>query len=67
MVEMADIVRRYGNAYCARYGNRMLPGHARALKDILRCRTQAMGGQVYACPEHHELAYKYHSCIHPVR
>jgi len=63
MVEMAEIVRRYGKAYRARFGNRLLPSHDRALKDIQRCRTKALGGQVYECPEHHELAYKYHSCM----
>jgi len=63
MVEMAEIVRRYGTAYRARFGNRMPPSHDRALKDIQRCRTKALGGQVYECLEHHELAYKYHSCM----
>lgn len=63
MVEMADIVRRYGQAYRAHFGNRLLPSHDRALKDILRCRTQKAGGQIYQCPEHHTVAYKYHSCM----
>jgi len=63
MTTMADIMRRYGNAYRARYGNRMLPSHKRAMRDIVRCRTQAMGGKVYECPEHHEVAYKYYSCM----
>ena len=63
MVEMAEIVRRYGKAYRARFGNRLLPSHDRALKDILRCRTQKAGGQIYECPQHHKIAYKYHSCM----
>ena len=60
---MAEIVRRYGKAYRARFGNRLLPSHNKALKDIQHCRTKALGGQVYECPEHHELAYRYHSCM----
>ena len=27
-----------------------------------RCRTEALGGQVYRCPQCDELAYRYHSC-----
>ncbi len=63
MVELADIFRQYGKAYCLRYGNRMLPSHQRVMDDIVNCRTSAMGGHVYQCPDHHELAYKYHSCM----
>ncbi|MFQ6114473.1 MAG: transposase [bacterium] len=63
MPEMADILRRYGHAYRAKYGSRMLPSHKRTIGDIIKCRTRDMGGKVYECPEHHELAYKYHSCM----
>lgn len=67
MVQMADIFREYGTAYLEKFGSRMLKTHKRAISDIIKCRTQAMGGELYQCPEHHQLAYKYHSCIHPVR
>jgi hypothetical protein len=63
MVEMANIMRSYGPAYIAKYGGRMLTSHKRAIEDIIRCRTKDMGGKVYECPEHHEVAYKYHSCM----
>jgi hypothetical protein len=62
MLEVADVFRRYGEAYLQRFGKQMLPSHRRAFYDILHCRTAAMGGQVYACDccgYHH---YTYHSC-----
>ena len=63
MPEMADILQRYGKAYCAKYGKHILPSHRRVIRDIIKCRTKAMGGKVYQCPDHYELAYKYFSCM----
>ncbi len=40
----------------------MLPGHRRAMQDIERCRTPALGGHVYTCPDCGEHEYVYHSC-----
>jgi len=40
----------------------MLPGHRRAMRDIERCRTAALGGHVYTCPDCDESEYLYHSC-----
>lgn len=59
---MAYILRSYGQSYIAQYGKDMLPSHKRAINDIICCRTEALGGHVYECPDHHELDYKYHSC-----
>ena len=61
-LELADIVRRYGPAYCQKYGDRLLPSHRRALRAIEQCRTEALGGQVYACPQCEQVVYRYHSC-----
>ena len=41
---MADIVRRHGPAYLAKFGARMPPSHKTALWDIEHCRTPALGG-----------------------
>ena len=60
---MADILRRYGQAYLAAYGARMLRGHKKTIADIIECRTRAKGGRVYKCIEHDKLEYKYHSCM----
>ena len=62
MVEMADIFRRYGPQYRAKYGDRMLPSHRQAMRAIERCRTLALGGHVYACEACGETQYQYHSC-----
>ena len=63
MVEMADIFRRYGPQYRAKYGDRMLPSHRQAMGAIERCRTLALGGHVYACEACDEIQYQYHSCL----
>ncbi len=62
MLELADIIRRHGAEYLARYGDRLLPSHRRALADIEACRTPQLGGHVYLCKPCHFLKYEYHSC-----
>ena len=62
MVELAEIFRRYGPAYRARFGPHMLPSHHKAMRAIEQCRTPALGGQVYECPDCGESRYLYHSC-----
>jgi hypothetical protein len=62
MVEMAEILRRYGPQYRAKYGPKMLPSHQKVMRAIERCRTPALGGHIYVCEECHETQYQYHSC-----
>jgi len=62
MAELADIFRRHGPAYRARCGDRMPPSHLAAMAAIAQCRTEALGGHVYQCPDCGELEYSYHSC-----
>lgn len=64
MVEMAEIFRRYGPDYIARFGSRMLPSHRQAIADIVACRTEQMGGHLYCCENQNceHLVYTYHSC-----
>lgn len=62
MLELADIVRRYGPQYLARYGQKLLPSHRRALADIAACRTARLGGHVYLCTHCQQRQYQYHSC-----
>jgi hypothetical protein len=40
------------------------PGQRRAVQAILHCRTPAMGGQVYGCPDCGESRFAWHSCNH---
>ena len=61
-MNLAEIVRRHGAEYKAEYGQQILPSQRRALRDILACRTEAMGGHLYACPDCGEQRYQYHSC-----
>lgn len=62
VVEVADILRRYGSEYLHKFGDKMLSSHRRAFKDILRCRTPALGGHVFECDHCGRLEYSYHSC-----
>ncbi len=62
MSTLADIVRQYGPAYEAQYGDQMLPSHRRALRDMAQCRTPAMGGHLYYCTDCDDMHYQYHSC-----
>lgn len=62
MLELAEIFRAAGPAYCAAHAGRMLPSHHRAMEEIISCRTPALGGSLYRCDDCGELAYRYHSC-----
>lgn len=62
MLELADIVARYGGAYRQRFAATMPPSHRRALDDIEACRTEALGGHLYRCDRCGHLQYAYHSC-----
>jgi len=61
-LELADIFSQYGPAYRQKYAARLLPSHLQAMRAIERCRTQALGGQVFACQACGEVRYSYHSC-----
>jgi hypothetical protein len=61
-LELADIFRQYGPAFRQKYPARLLPSHYQAMRAIERCRTDALGGQVFACPACGEVRYSYHSC-----
>ena len=62
MVELADIFRQYGPAYRAKFGDQWLPSHRHAMWAIEHCRTEALGGHVYPCPDCDTRVYQYHSC-----
>ena len=62
MLEVSDIIRRDGAALRAHLGDRLLPSQARALRDLVACRTAACGGQLTQCTACGEHVYRYHSC-----
>jgi hypothetical protein len=61
-LELADIFRQYGPAYRHKYASRMPVSHLKAMRAIESCRTEALGGQVYRCPNCEQVQYSYHSC-----
>jgi hypothetical protein len=61
-IELAEIFRQYGKSYCQKYANRMPFTHLKAIRAIEQCRTEALGGQVYRCPDCNHEQYSYHSC-----
>ena len=62
MVEIADIFRQHGPDYRADYAQRMPASHRKAMAAIEACRTERLGGHLYACPACDEIRYSYHSC-----
>jgi len=62
MLELADVLRLYGDDYLARFAARMPPSHRKAMADLVACRTGALGGHVYRCTDCGHDVYEYHSC-----
>src|SRR5215218_7313409 len=64
MPDMAEVLQLYGRDYLHRFGQDLLPSHRRAMQDILQCRTEALGGQLWPCDHCGQEHYVYHSCRH---
>jgi hypothetical protein len=62
VLEVADVFRRFSGGYLARHGASMLPSHHRAIRDILACRTPALGGHAYRCDRCGHEVFAWHSC-----
>jgi len=60
--ELADVFRLHGPAYLDKYHKKLLPSHRRVMWDVRNCRTEALDGHVYRCPQCHQDRYVYHSC-----
>ena len=48
-LEVADVIRQYGDAYLARYGHTLSGVQHRALRAIAMCRTARLGGHKTQC------------------
>ncbi len=59
-LEVADILRAHGEAYCARY--RPSLSRATVLRRLVTCRTAALGGHVDACVPCGYTRVSYNSC-----
>ena len=62
MSALAEIFRRYGPAYREQFGDRLPASHRAAMAAIEQCRTEALGGHRYTCPQCATTCYRYHSC-----
>jgi hypothetical protein len=62
MPELAEVFRRWAEAYQALHGAAMPPSHRRAISDITTCRTAARGGHLWRCAACNQDVYRYHSC-----
>ncbi len=61
-LELADVIRRFGDQYEAERGNSMMPSQRKALRDIAACQTEAMGGRRYRCNDCDKDFWHYHGC-----
>lgn len=61
-VELADILRAYLPAFLDAYGDTVSPEQRRVLRDLIRCRTAALGGHVEECDGCGHQRIAYNSC-----
>ena len=61
-IRFHELLVRQGPEYLQRFGPSMPARQREVLKGILRCRTPALGGQLFACPNCGAHHYRYHSC-----
>jgi hypothetical protein len=61
-LEVADVIRQYGDAFVARYGNTLTGAQRQALRALAVCRTAALGGHVERCLGCGHQRIAYNSC-----
>jgi len=61
-LEVADVFRRYGDAYRRTHGWRLSAAQRRVLRELAACRTAAMGGHVNRCGHCGHGKQAYNSC-----
>jgi hypothetical protein len=61
-LEVADVLRRYGEAYREQHGASMSTGQRRVMTAIEVCRTAALGGHLERCDECGHERNAYNSC-----
>jgi hypothetical protein len=64
VIPLAEVLRRHWPASERQFGADLLPSHRRAVQCILACRTGALGGELYRCPDCGTHHFVYHSCNH---
>ena len=61
-LEVADVIREYGEEFLKQWGHTLSPQQRKALHDIGVCRTAALGGHVEECDECAHRLIVYNSC-----
>jgi hypothetical protein len=62
MREVADVWRRDGREYLDQFEQDRRPSHRRAIAELLACRTEVVGGQLWQCDHCGQAHDVYHSC-----
>lgn len=57
-----ELLTQFGPQYLEQFGSAMPARQREVLERILRCRTPALGGELFGCPDCKEFHYRYHSC-----
>jgi len=58
-----ELLTQFGPLYLEQFGSAMPARQREVLQRILRCRTPALGGELFGCPEcPGQFHYRYHSC-----
>jgi Transposase zinc-binding domain len=61
-VEVADVIREYGEAFLAKHGGGLTGVQGKALFDLAACRTAVLGGHIQRCDECGHERPAYNSC-----
>jgi predicted RNA-binding Zn-ribbon protein involved in translation (DUF1610 family) len=61
-LEVADVIRQYGDAFLAQYGGTLTAAQRQALSALAVCRTAALGGHVERCLGCGRERIAYNSC-----
>lgn len=61
-LEVADVFRSYAPAYLKDFGHSISSEQRRAMRDLVRCRTAALGGHVERCNQCGHQRIAYNSC-----
>lgn len=57
-----ELLSQFGPQYLEQFGSAMPARQREVLTRILRCRTPALGGELFGCPDCAQFRYRYHSC-----
>ncbi|HYF33691.1 MAG TPA: transposase zinc-binding domain-containing protein, partial [Prosthecobacter sp.] len=62
MITLTTLLQQHGATYREQRRTQLSPQQSRCLATLALCRTEALGGQVFTCPDCHTVRYSYHSC-----